>query len=123
MRDSAKGFCEQRPDKTQGAHIKCWRYWGGNSHNNRATGYVIKDNVMCVGGNMLVEISASIMNPDGSDSMPAMSGNVFVGAKGQRFGGICQGKFAELKYDESLPGQLGSRYANNVFATRGVFAK
>lgn len=117
MRDSAKGFCEQRPDRTQGAHIKCWRYWGGNSHNNRATDFVVKDNVMCVGGNMLVEISASIMNPDGSDSMPAMTGNVFVGATGQRFGVLNQGKAVELKYDESLPASLGERYADNVFAT------
>ena len=120
MRDSAKGFCEQRPDRTQGAHIKCWRYWGGNSHNNRATGFVIRDNVMCMGGNMLVEISSSIMNPDGSDSMPEMTGNVFVGEAGQRFGVLNQGKAVELKYNESLPGLLGARYADNVFATRGA---
>jgi hypothetical protein len=67
---------------------------------------------------MLVEISSGLFNPDGSDSMPEMKGNVFIGEKGQRFGVLNQGKAVALKYDEKIAGKLGARYADNVFATR-----
>ncbi|MBR1921555.1 MAG: hypothetical protein IJ829_06090, partial [Kiritimatiellae bacterium] len=116
MRDAARGFCEHRPDRRQGAHIKSWRYWGGEHHTNRARGYVIRDNVFDRSGDMLVEISSSLLNPDGSDSMPTLSDNVFVGEKGQRFGVLNQGKVVELAYDDDLPARLGPDVAgNNVF--------
>ena len=117
MRDAATGYCRQRPDLGPGAHIKSWRYVGG-SDRNRAAGFVIKNNVMSGSCDMLVEISSGLFNPDGSDSMPHMIGNVFIGEKGQRFGVLNQGKAAELKYDENIVKNLGSRFADNVFAVR-----
>ena len=120
MRDAAEGFCRQRPDIGGGAHIKCWRY-SGRLFNNRATGYVIRNNVMSGSRDMLVEISSSIMNPDGSDSMPKMHGNVFIGHQGQRFGVLNQGKAVELNYDAAGMADLAHRYSENVFAkTRGT---
>ena len=119
MRDAADGFCRQRPDLNGGAHIKCWRY-SGRLFNNRASGYVIRNNVMAGSRDMLVEISSSIMNPDGSDSMPKMEGNVFVGRLGQRFGVLNQGKAAELKYDADGVSRLAQRYGNNAFAVHAV---
>ena len=119
MRDAAEGFCRQRPDLNGGAHVKCWRFNGG-LFNNRASGYVIRNNVMSGSRDMFVEISSSIMNPDGSDSMPKMEGNVFVGRHGQRFGVLNQGKAVELKYDADGVTRLARRYGNNVFAVHGV---
>ncbi|MCR5414147.1 MAG: hypothetical protein K6F50_05410, partial [Kiritimatiellae bacterium] len=115
MRDAATGFCEQRPDHKQGAHIKSWRFNGGKSRN-RASGFAITRNIFLRSRDMMLEISSGIMNDDGTDSMPEMTDNVFVGVKGQRFGVLNQGKAVELKYDESIVGRLGSRYSGNVFS-------
>ena len=111
MRNAGKGFCRQRPDHSQAAHIKSWR-----NGANRATGYVIRDNVFAFGDEMLVEISSGLSSPDGSDSMPEMKGNVFIGREGQRFGVLNQGKPVELKYDRKLASALGARYSGNLFA-------
>ena len=111
MRNAGVGFCQQRPDRRQAAHIKSWR-----NGANRATGYAIRDNVFAFGDEMLVEISSGLANPDGSDSMPEMKGNVFIGREGQRFGVVNQGRPVELKYDSALISALGERYAGNVFA-------
>ena len=111
MRNAGVGFCQQRPDGRQAAHIKSWR-----NGANRATGYIIRDNVFAFGDEMLVEISSGLANPDGSDSMPEMKGNVFIGREGQRFGVLNQGKPVELKYDSKLASALGARYSGNVFA-------
>ena len=115
MRDAAAGYCRQRPDGGEGAHVKSWRFTGSR---NRAAGFVIKDNVMSGSGDMLVEISSGLFNPDGSDSMPEMKGNVFIGEKDQRFGVLNQGRAVEHKYDDGLVRKLGARYADNVFAMR-----
>jgi hypothetical protein len=112
MRNAGFGFCRQRPDRSQTAHIKSWR-----NGANRATGYTIRDNVFAFGDGMLVEISAGLANPDNSDSMPEMKGNVFIGREGQRFGVLNQGKPVELKYDGNLASALGARYSGNVFAS------
>ena len=117
MRNAAVGFCSQRPDCNEGAHIKSWRFNGGLS-KNRASGYVIRNNVMSSSRDMLVEISSSIMNPDGSDSMPKVEGNVFVGVKGQRFGVLNQGKAVEVRYDEPGVEWIALRYGDNVFIAR-----
>jgi hypothetical protein len=113
MRNAGKGFCRQRPDHSQAAHIKSWR-----NGANRATGYAIRDNVFAFGDEMLVEISSGLSNPDGSDSMPEMKGNVFIGREGQRFGVLNQGKPAERVYDENIAASLGEKFSANVFATR-----
>ena len=67
---------------------------------------------------MLVEISSGLCNPDGSESMPKVEGNVFVGTKGQCFGVLNQGKPAERVYGESLLTALGEKFSGNVFSTR-----
>ena len=66
--------------------------------------------------NTLVEISSGLVNPDGSDSMPVMEDNVFIGAKRQRFGVVNQGKPAERTYDENIVSALGERFSGNVYS-------
>ena len=112
MWNAGVGFCQQRPDRSQAAHIKSWR-----NNSNRATGYVIRGNLLACGAEMLVEISSGLCNPDGSESMPKMEGNVFVGTKGQRFGVLNQGKPVDRVYDENIAAGLGEKYSANVFAT------
>lgn len=84
MWDCGKGLCEQRPDVNQDAHVKSW------VHSNRATGYVIRDNVFAGAHRQLVEICSDLRNPDGSDSMPRLENNVFIAAPPARFGAISQ---------------------------------
>ena len=67
---------------------------------------------------MLVEISAGLVNPDGTDSMPKMVGNVFVGGKGRRFGVLNQGCAVERAYDENVASAIGGRFSDNVFSVR-----
>ncbi len=101
MWDAGVGFCQQRPDNSQAAHIKSWR-----NFSNRATGYVVRKNLFARAREMEIEISAGLLNPDGSDSMPKFEGNAFFGVKGQRFGVLNQGKPVELTYDDDLLGKL-----------------
>ena len=85
---ASRGFCEQRPpiDRSWGAHIKgrCSRT------GNRATGYVIKDNIFVDGKDRLLQITSNLYNTDGSDSMPSFSGNIFVEVYGKKFGQVLQ---------------------------------
>ena len=115
MRDAAEGFCRQRPDRNEGAHIKSWRSYG-ETYNNRASGYVVRDNMFSGSHDMLVEISSSILNPDGVDSMPKLEGNVFLGRLGQCFGVLNQGRVIVLKYDIGGVNHISRRYRENVFA-------
>ena len=48
--------------------------------------------------------------------MPVMEGNVFIGARGQRFGVVNQGKPVERAYDENLVTALGERFSGNVYS-------
>lgn len=116
MRDAAVGFCRQRPDLGQGAHIKSWRYYGG-AGRNRAKSFAIRDNVFFGSRDQLIEISSGLLNLDGSDSMPDMTGNLLIGEKGQRFGVLNQGRAVEFTYDDRLNGNLGERYSKNIFYT------
>ena len=113
MWNAGVGFCQQRPDGRQAAHVKSWR-----NNCNRATGYHIRRNLFACGSEMLVEISSGLANPDGADSMPRMEGNVFIGSRGQRFGVVNQGKPAERAYDEKTVSALGERLSGNVYAVR-----
>ena len=85
---ASRGFCEQRPpaDRSWGAHIKgrCSRT------GNRAKDYVIKDNVFVDGKDRLLQITSNLYNPDGSDSMPSFSGNIFVEEFGRKLGQVLQ---------------------------------
>lgn len=85
---ASRGFCEQRPpaDRSWGAHIKgrCSRT------GNRATGYVIKDNIFVDGKDRLLQITSNLYNVDGSDSMPTFEGNIFVEQYGRKLGQVLQ---------------------------------
>lgn len=93
MFDSGYGFCEQRPDRNEAAHIKSW----GAGDNNRATGYVIRNNVMAGAQDMLVQIGAA-KNYDGTSSMPVMENNLFIGEAGRKFGMISETSNKRLVY-------------------------
>ena len=94
---ASMGFCEQRPpaDRSWGAHIKgrC------SATGNRATGYVIKDNVFVYGKDRLLQITSNLYNVDGSDSMPSFSGNIFVEVYGKKFGQVEQSNTPERHFD------------------------
>ena len=83
------GWSQQRPpaDSVYGAHIKgqC-----SSSGGNRATNYIIRNNLMVGVTHRFVRISSSLLNPDGSDSMPSFSGNIFAAEYGQIFGQVEQ---------------------------------
>ena len=113
LRDAAEGFGQHRPALEGGAHIKAW----GGRCNNRAKGLVIRGNLFWGSRDMLVDLTATARNADGSDSMPMMDGNVFIGRAGQRLGSVNQGRPEGLVYDEEGVARLASRYPNNVFAT------
>lgn len=83
MMDAGFGLCEQRPDTTQDAHIKSW------PHSNRATGYVVRNNVFLGAHWQFVEICSDLKNPDGSGSMPRLENNLFIGEP-KRFGVVEQ---------------------------------
>jgi hypothetical protein len=111
LRDAAEGFGRHRPVLERGAHIKAW----GGRCNNRARGLVIRGNIFWGSHDMLVDLTATARNADGSDSMPTMDGNVFIGRAGQRLGSINQGRPYGLVYDGAGVAQLAVRYPDNVF--------
>jgi len=84
MWNAGTGLCEQRPDRNQDAHVKSW------VDSNRATGYVIRNNLFAGAHKQLVEVCACLTNPDGSSSMPCLDGNVFVGTSAIRLGAVEQ---------------------------------
>ncbi|MBQ8510771.1 MAG: hypothetical protein IJ493_12780 [Clostridia bacterium] len=75
------GFCEQRPDGGA-THIKGW----SGINRNRATGFVIRYNRIVETNGAMVQIQSDLYNPDGSDSMPTLEGNIFAGRTGDSFG-------------------------------------
>ena len=97
---ASRGFCEQRPpiDRTWGAHIKgrCSRT------GNRATGYVIKNNVFVDGKDRLLQITSNLYNVDGSDSMPSFSGNLFVEQYGRKLGQVWQSDTPDQQIDATF---------------------
>ena len=70
---------------------------------------------MAFGAEMLMEVSSGLKNPDGSDSMPKVENNLFIGKQGQRFGVLNQGKPEALKYDDALPSVIEKFGAGNKF--------
>ena len=102
---AAEGFCEQRPDHNQGAHLKGWS--GGN--RNRATGYVVKNNLMIGSKEMLVQIMSDLYNPDGSDSMPKLSGNHFAGKAGGQFGILAMEDQTRQTYGAAIVDYVGGK--------------
>lgn len=98
MFDAGIGFCEQRPDRNEGAHVKAW-YHG---ERNRAKGYVVRRNAFCCGGDMLVQICSGLKNEDGSSSLPTLTDNVFIGHSGGLFGAISEDSPRRETYDLNI---------------------
>jgi len=110
--DCGFGFCEQRPDTGVAAHVKAWRK---NEFRNRATKYVIRDNVFCGSKDMVLQICSSLRNADGSDSMPEMTGNLIVEGPSPRFGTISQETAEVMDCGERVQPLLDSRGKGNLF--------
>ena len=111
---AGRGFCEQRSDKGAGAHIKGWS--GAGNIRNRATNYKINNNLFVDTNGMMVETCSQLTNPDGSDSMPTLSGNTFAAKLGADFGVVSPTSDVERrKYGPAIPGYLGERSTNDTF--------
>ena len=65
---------------------------------------------------MLMDLTATARNLDGSESMPTKEGNVFIDHVGQRLGSVNQGRPEDLVFDEEGVARLAARYPNNIFA-------
>ncbi|MGN0846552.1 MAG: hypothetical protein ACI4RA_04115 [Kiritimatiellia bacterium] len=109
MFDAGIGFCEQRPDRNEGAHIKAW-YHG---ERNRAKDYVIRRNVFCRGGDMLVQICSGLRNEDGSSSLPTLTDNLFIGRAGDQFGVISDTTNAREVYGPATQAVLDAHGTGN----------
>ncbi|MGN0852489.1 MAG: hypothetical protein ACI4Q3_03835 [Kiritimatiellia bacterium] len=94
MMNAGYGFCSQRPDRNEAAHIKAWL----NKDRNRAKNYVIRDNVFCLSQDMLLQICSGLKNADGSTSLPVLAGNTFLGLAGDTFGSISETSPERLAY-------------------------
>lgn len=100
---AGRGFCAQRPDKTESAHIKSW------SSDNPAKNYLIRNNLMVDSFNMLVHIYAERQGPDGGDSMPVLENNHFVGRRGDSFGILAYRDNKRQTYCEDVAAYLGEK--------------
>ncbi|MBR4961880.1 MAG: hypothetical protein IKY52_13370 [Clostridia bacterium] len=105
---AGRGFCSQRPDKTEAAHIKGW------NHTNPAADYRIRGNVMVDSFNMLVHIYSSVPGTAGGDSMPVLENNHFAGRQGDSFGVLAYRDGTRMPYDETTPDYLGERSTGDV---------
>lgn len=111
MFDAGIGFCEQRPDRNEGAHIKAW-YHG---ERNRAKDYVVRRNVFCGSGDMLVQICSGLKNEDGSSSMPVVTDNIFIGREGAQFGTISDSTNKRETYGTETPAYVEKFGTGNRF--------
>lgn len=111
MFDAGLGFCEQRPDRNEGAHIKAW-YHG---ERNRAKNYVVRRNVFCESGDMMVQICSGLKNEDGSSSMPSVTDNVFIGRVGAQFGTISDATGKREPYGPEIRGYVEKFGTGNSF--------
>ena len=97
---SGYGFSEQRPpaDRSWGASIK----GHAGEPSNRADGYVIKNNIFAFRKDRFLSVISSLTNPDGSDSMPTMEGNIFVEEYGVKFGRVKQADYGETYREDVM---------------------
>jgi len=79
LADACYGWGEQRPDVSNGAHIKGWTHW-----NNREGEFIVSDNVFLRARYMMLDIGAN----DGED-LPDFQNNVFVQTDGRQWGNCC----------------------------------
>jgi len=106
---AAQGLSQQRADKNNGCHIKGW------SHTNRAVNYVIRNNLMIGTNDMLVDIYSNRMNPDGSDSMPSLSGNQFAATTQDQFGILRMNDNTRIGYTPDITDYVGEYSDGDTF--------
>ena len=104
---AGRGFCAQRPDKTEAAHIKSW------NHDNPAADYVIRGNLMVDSKNMLVHIHASLPGTEGGDSMPRLENNRFAEKAGGCFGILAYRDGTRIPYDADTAARLNGKTAKD----------
>ncbi len=103
------GLSQQRPDKTEAAHIKSW------SSPNRAKNYVIRNNIMVESFNMLIHVGSSLLNEDGTDSMPTLENNQFAGRVGDSFGILAQNDFNRREYRPGIVDYVAGKSNGDMF--------
>jgi len=96
--DAGYGFCEQRPDRECAAHIKAWFC----PVRNRATDFEVRDNVFCMGRDVLLDACAGLKNPDGSSSLAKFHDNVMIGRRGDLFGAVSETSGKRLPHDAAI---------------------
>ena len=89
------GLCETRSDKSNACHIQGWRFFD----RNRATNFVIRENVMIDSLNQIINVYTTQVNADGSNSMPMLNNNIMLNKAYGQFGVLRQG----TRGDESWP--------------------
>ncbi len=103
LRFSGYGWGQQRPDKTNPAHIKGW------DHLNRLKGdFIIEDNTIAFGRCMMLHIGV-----DEEKWMPVFTGNTFLQYSGSNFGRLGQNPTAMTEYNAETA--LDERFAGNEF--------
>lgn len=95
---AGRGFCSQRPDKTEAAHIKSW------NHDNPAKDTIIRHNLMVDSYNMLVHIHTNKQTLDGCDGVPLLTDNDFAARAGDCFGNFAFKDTTRLDYPLELHG-------------------
>ncbi len=112
------GLCEQRADKTQGAHIKSWNHTNPTAEST----YLVENNLFAFSRNMLLHIYSAF---DGSD--PIMSGNTYIQNINGDIGIFGVRKPDRLKYDarvkDYINETLGDTKATVRFAHEPVYGK
>ena len=106
---AGRGFSEQRPNKNAGAHIKSWQ------HRNRASGFVIRNNVIADTKDYLIQIWSGLLNADGSESMPAFENNLLLGTVGGKLGYFGQKDATFLAYNLKAEENMDGYGKDNTF--------
>ena len=111
LRRSGFGWGSQRPDKTTPAHIKSWGH-----HYNRASRFVVRNNIFDRGTNNLLNISAKE-----KEWLPTLSDNIYIQYRGGQ-AGLCGTKGVTYTFDEKTSDMLrelfGEERATVVFVER-----
>ena len=101
------GFCEQRPDKTQDAHIKSWMSNSANETRNPAEDYHVENNLFAFAKGMFLQIFSDV---DGS--MPTMKGNTYIQNVNGPLGVFGIGDMSISKYDAKAKATIADRFTD-----------
>ncbi|MDD5602942.1 MAG: hypothetical protein PHG48_02510 [Eubacteriales bacterium] len=85
------GWGDQRPNKTEAAHIKSW------NSQNPAERFIIENNIFDRSKYMMLHIAASK-----AESLPVMKGNTYIQDIGAQFGKFGAGAPAMRMFDETV---------------------